>query len=300
MFFNKFNKVFSKPKNAAYMFLFPSMIVVVVFVLLPVIVAVMLSFFKLDIFLSELKFVGFSNFQRMIGDERFWNALGNTFKYVSAEVPIQILLGLIVAICLKHNTFFNKVSRTIFFIPVVVSMSAVGILWSLILDQTLGIYPYWLTLIGLPKYLFLRDPNMAMGTVIGASVWKNFGFTMVIMIAGLNAIPDVYYEAAMIDGANGIKKFFYITVPMLMPTLGFVAVTTTITSFQVFDAVYVMTQGGPLFKTETIVQYIYSRGFSVTYELGYASTIALVLFIIIAIISILMYNFFIKKETVNL
>lgn len=294
-----FNKMSDKLEKAAYMFLFPSTLIVFVFILVPLTTALVLGFFKLDIFFSELKFIGFSNFQRMISDERFWNALGNTFKYVLFQVPIQISLGLIIAICLKRNTLFNVVSRTVFFLPVVGSMAALGILWSLMLDPALGPYPYWLTLLGLPKYKFLRDPNIAMAVVIAVSVWKNFGFTMVILIAGLNAIPDIYYEAATIDGAGSIEKFFYITIPMLLPTLGFVTVTTIIASFQVFDVVFVMTQGGPLFKTETIVQYIYHRGFTLSYELGYASTIAVTLFMIIALISIFMYNFFIKKETVG-
>lgn len=295
-----FKKIYNGLEKGPFIFLFPSMSIIFIFIVAPLIAGLLLGFFKLDIFFSEFEFVGFSNFQRMISDERFWNALGNTFKYVSFIVPIQISLGLIIAICLRHNTLFNRIARTGFFLPVVGSMTALGILWSLMLDPALGLYPYWLTLLGLPKYEFLRDPSLAMATVIAVSIWKNFGFTMVIFIAGLNAIPEVYYEAATMDGANGIQKFLHITIPMLLPTLGFVTVTTIIGSFQVFDVVYVMTQGGPLFKTETIVQYIYSRGFTMSYELGYASSIAFTLFMIIAVISILMYNFFIKKEAVSI
>ena len=155
----------------------------------------------------------------------------------------------------------------------------------------------WTKMAGFENIRFLKDPDMAMPLVALMTVWKSFGLNMIILVAGIQAIPDDYYEAARIDGANKTMQFIHITIPLLIPTLGFCVITNTISSFMVFDQTYVMTGGGPMFRTETLAQYVYLRGFSISpFRLGYASATAEMLFLFIAVISIFMYNFFMKSE----
>jgi multiple sugar transport system permease protein len=287
---------FNKPERAAYLFILPALSVVTVFLIVPLVFSLFLGFFAVDVFIQDFKFLGPDNFKRLLNDERFWNAMRNTLYYVSLEMPLQVIIALVVAVFVSESTFLQKSLRAFYFVPAVCSMTAVGIVWSLMLDPILGTLPYYLTVLGLPRIQFLRDPVLAMPTIITVTIWKNFGFSMVIFVAGLQSIPSIYYEAATIDGYGKIGQFFRITIPLLLPTLGFVIITTTIGCFQVFDQVYVMTQGGPLFKTETIVQFIYTRAFTRPYELGYASAIAEVLFFLILLISVVMFNFFMKRE----
>jgi multiple sugar transport system permease protein len=176
-------------------------------------------------------------------------------------------------------------------------MTAIGIVWSILLDPTIGMIAKWTQMIGLPKMEFLKNPDMAMPLVVFVSIWKTFGSAMIIFIAALQAIPNVYYEAAVIDGAGVWIQFKKITLPQILPVLGFNVITSTIAGLMVFDQTYVMTRGGPLFRTETMVQYLYSRAFSISpFRLGYSSSIAMILFLIIAAISLILYKFFLKNE----
>lgn len=297
----RFMSFFNKPEGAAYIFLLPSLIIFVVFVIFPLAAALVMGTFKIDIFLRDITFVGAENFKRLLSDERFWNAFKNTLYFTGLQMPLQVISALLIAVYVQKNTWFRRFLRSIFFIPVVCSLTAMGILWSMLLDPSLGIYPYLLRKIGIFGVDFLKDPTLAMPSIIIMTVWKNFGLSMIILVAGIQSIPDVYYEAAKIDGADKWKQFFCITIPLLIPTLGFCVITNTIGSLQVFDQVYVMTQGGPMFRTETMVQYIYNRGFQIApYDLGYASAIAETLFVMIAFITLLMYRYLIKKEKVDI
>ncbi len=290
---------FTKPKGAAYLFILPAFLTLLVFTIVPLVYAIIISFQNLNIFLNPAKFVGLTNFTRLLTDDRFWNALKNTFIFL-LEVPLQVILGLVVAVFLSKNTTFRKFARTVFFVPTICSLTAIGIVWSFLLDPQIGILPYYLTQIGLPQLQFLNDPNMAMPTIILTTVWKNFGMTMMILIGGIQGIPSSYYEASEIDGASGIMQFFRITLPLLIPSLGFCIITNTIGSLQVFDQIYVMTRGGPLHSTETLVMYIYNVGFSTPpYNLSYASAIAVILFILIMVISLFTNNYLTRRETVD-
>jgi len=293
---SRFARYLNRPEHAAYVFIAPSFLVLTTFLVVPVAIAFFLGFFKLDIFLQKMQYIGFTNFVRALSDSRVENAFRNTLYYMAGEIPLQVVVALLVALYVAPNTLFRKSLRSVYFLPVVCSMTAVGIIWSLMLDPVLGTLPYYLTKLGFPRMAFLRTPSLAMPAVITTTVWKNFGFSMVIFVAGLQSIPLSYYEAAQMDGCGPARRFFSITIPMLLPTLGFVTITTTIGGFQVFDQVFVMTQGGPLFRTETVVQYIYSRGFTAPYELGYASAIAEVLFLCIMAVTLVMYNYFVKRE----
>lgn len=296
---SKISSYFNKPQVAAYIFLLPSIIILTLFSLIPLLASLVISTLNMDIFLKKISFVGMANYVKIIADDRFWNAMGNTFYFTVVEMPLQVMLALLVAAYVRKNTLFRKFLRSSFFIPAVCSMTAIGILWSMLLDPTLGMYSYLLGVIGVKGVQFLKDPVLAMPCVILTTVWKNFGLSMVILVAGIQNIPESYYEAAEIDGSSRWGQFINITVPLLVPTLSFCIITNTIDCLKVFDQVYVMTQGGPLYKTETIVQYIYYRGFKISpFNLGYASAVAEVLFIMIAVIAYYMYRLSLKKETV--
>lgn len=292
---------FNKPERAAYVFLLPSFLILILFTIVPLLASLVISTLSMDIFLKKITFAGVENFARLLSDERFWNAMKNTLYFTALEMPLQIIFALLIAVYVQRNTGFRKFLRSTLFIPFICSMTAVGIVWSMLLDPTLGMYPYLLRLIGISGVEFLKDPVLAMPSVIFMTVWKNFGFSMIILVAGIQSIPGSYYEAAEIDGSSRFNQFCNITVPLLIPTLSFCIISNTIDCLKVFDQVYVMTQGGPMYRTETIVQYIYNRGFKISpFNLGYASAIAEVLFVIIAIITLYMYKFFLKKETVDI
>lgn len=296
----KLQRLFSylnKPERVAYLFILPSFLIFLFFIIAPLVGSLVIGTLNLNIFLKDISFAGLDNFEKILTDERFWNAIKNTFYFTFTEMPIQVISALLIAVFVSTNTFFRKMLRSVFLLPFVCSMTAVGIVWSILLDPVLGIYTYFLSCLGIHGAQFLKDPNLAMPIVVLITVWKNFGFSMVLLVSGIQSIPGTYYEAAEIDGASKRKQFTGITIPLLIPTLGFCIITNTIGSFQVFDQVFVMTQGGPLFRTETIVQYIYNVGFKLSpYDLGYASSMALILFLIIAAISLIMRDFLVKKE----
>ncbi|NLP34892.1 MAG: sugar ABC transporter permease [Clostridiales bacterium] len=288
----------NKPSKAAYLFILPSLITLFLFAVIPLCGSIIIGFMDLDIYFSVSEFAGFNNFIKAVNDARFWNALKNTAVFALVEVPIQIIIGLLVANAVASTSFFSKFSRTIFFLPVVCSMAAVGIMWNILLDGTIGYVPYVLKKFGLEGMTFFRDPKMAMGTVIAMTAWKNFGYTMSILVVGIQGISTSYYEAARIDGASKVKQFFYITIPCLASNLGFCLITNLIGSLQVFDQVYVTTQGGPQYKTETLVQYIYKTAFSHPFNLGYASSMSVLLLIFILLLSFPIYKkVFMPKES---
>jgi len=292
----RFSSYWNQPKHAAYLFITPSLLFLTVFVFVPLIIALFLGFFQVNLFFKDTMFVLFDNFTRAFQDERVMGSFLNTTYFVLLETPIQVFIGLVVAVLVTQNTYFNRFLRSIYFSPVICSMTAIGIIWSMVLDSNIGIIPYYIYRLGFEKPLMLRDPNWAMPIVALLTVWRNFGHTMIILVAGISSIPGTYYEAARIDGASSIQQFIRITIPLLLPALGFCMVTNLIGSFQVFDQVYVATRGGPMFRTETVVQYIYTRAFKAPYELGYASAIAFLLFLLIAVFSLILNHRLRRQE----
>ncbi len=281
--------------RAGLLFVMPSMTIFTIFVFIPLLIALIFSFMNFDMLFNHMKFINFENYSRLFGDKRFWNSLINTVYYTIGTVPLQILLALLTAVAISKNSKVHTFFKSVYFLPAICSMTIISIVWSFLIDKDIGMYSYWLTKIGIEPIAFLKDPFWAMPTIILVSIWKGFGFNMVILIAGLQGISDSFYEAADIDGATAIQKFFKISIPMLMPTLSFTIVNSIISSFQVFDQIYVMTKGGPLFKTQTVVQYIYSAAFD-SHNMAYASTIAVVLFIITFVVSIYTLNRMQKGE----
>lgn len=284
-----------KRERAGLYFVLPSMTIFTVFVFIPLIIAFLMSFFQFDMMFHNIRFQKLGNYSKLLGDKRFWNALYNTVYYTLFTVPLQIGLSLLAAVAVKKKGWLNGFFKSVYFIPAICSMTIVSILWSFLVNPDIGMFCYWARLLGFNPVNVLNSPTFAMPTVILVSVWKNFGFNMVILLAGLNGINESYYEAANIDGASGFQKFKKITIPMLMPTLSFTVVNSIIGSFQVFDQVYIMTKGGPLFKTQTLVQLIYSTAFD-SFNMGYASTIAVALFLITFLISVLTFKQMTKGE----
>ena len=286
----------NKPNHSAYLFLLPSILVLLVFTVVPLVGTFVLSFTDMNIFFTKNDFVGLENFLRVFQDERAVNSLLHTLYFTLLETPTQIIVGLIFAVALSKNTNFNKFFRSSFYIPVICSLTSIAIIFSMLLDPNIGAVPYLFSQLGLPTPQFFRDPTLAMPTVALMTVWKNFGVTMTILLTALQGISPSLYEASEMDGATKKQQFFNITLPQIVPSLGFCILTNLIGSMQVFDQVYVATAGGPQFKTETAVQYIYSRGFSAPYELGYASALSSILFVFIAVIAISANLYMTRKE----
>lgn len=292
---SKGKKYFVKQRRAGVLFILPSMLIFIIFVFVPLIMSFIYSTQTFNMMFNNIKFVGASNYIKLICDSRFWNALKNTVFYTVCIVPLQVILALFAGIALKKQSRFTAFVRSIYFLPAIVSMTIIAITWSFLINNDYGIYMYFFRRIGINIPNLLNSTTWAMPTMIVIGIWKNLGFKMIIIIAGLEGISDTYYEVAILDGAGKMDKFRYITVPMLMPTLTFVVVDSVISSFQVFDQVYVVTKGGPLFTTETLVQYVYSNAFEKS-NMGYASAIAVSLLMITLLSSIPLFKIMKKNE----
>lgn len=285
---------FKTTTTAAYFFLAPALSAIFIFFFIPVIAAFIISFTDFDIYnlgnFSTLRFIGFENYIKLFNDDLFWTALGNTFYFVVVAGPLSIAVSLIAALMLNSKLVkFKSLFRLAYFLPVVTTLVAVAIVWRFIYHPNFGILNFFLNLIGINPIDWLGDPDWAMPSIILLAVWKNFGYNMIIFIAGLQNIPEELYEAADIEGANAFQKFKHITLPMLAPTTIFVSIITMIGYFQLFAEPYVMTQGGPLNRTLSIVQYMYQEGFR-WWNMGYSASIAFVLFIIIFIGTLIQFK----------
>lgn len=278
----------------AYLYIAPAFLIILAFHIIPIFLAFFVSLHKWDL-MSEAHFVGLSNYRQIMTKGEFYEVLKNTIYYVIGSVPGGILLALLIALLLNSRIKGLSFYRTIYFIPVITSMNAIAIVWKWIYHGQYGLLNYILGLIGIPPQDWLQDPRWAMPAIIIMSIWKSLGYNVVIFLAGLQNIPKHLYEAARIDGANKWQQFRHITWPLLSPVTYFILVMSTISSFQVFSQVYMLTpNGGPLGKTNVIVFYIYEFGFK-RYKFGYASALAFILFIIIFTMTILQ-KLFVEKR----
>jgi multiple sugar transport system permease protein len=267
-----------------YLFVAPAMIIFFVFTLLPVAIALYLSFTNYDVF-TKMDWIGAGNYQDVFDDEYFWRALQNTAVYTVVSVPLAMAIGLALAVLLNQKLRGLGLYRTIYYVPVVTSMVAVAMIWLQLFDPLYGVVSSAFDAIGIKGIDWLGDPRLAMPSVIVVSVWKVIGWNMLIYLAGLQGIPEYLREAAAIDGANRWQTFSRITLPLLQPTTFFIFVTSVIGAFQVFDVVYVMTGGGPANATTTLVHQIYNAAFK-SFDMGYAAAMSFVLFGIILVVSL--------------
>lgn len=267
------------------LFTAPPIILFIIFTCIPIIMAVFISLTKYNVIESP-SFIGLANFRKIISDQFFWTALKNTCFYTLLYVPGGLILSLSAALFLNRNKRFVGIFRTLFYLPVLSSTVATATLWFWILNPKLGLLNGILELFGINGPAWLYDSKLAMISVVMMSLWAGFGTNMMIFLSGLKGVPGVLYEAARVEGANAWQMFFKITLPSITKTTFLVSTMLIISSFQVFDQAFVLTEGGPGNATITLVYYIYNNGFN-NLDMGYASSISIVLFIIIFIFSII-------------
>jgi multiple sugar transport system permease protein len=275
---------------SAFLFLSPTLIVFSTFILFPVFFSFYLSFQKWNMFSTETSFVGLDNYLRLLQNPEFWQVLKNTAIYTLGTVPLNMAMSLVVAYVLNKKIIGKKFLRTAFFAPVIISPVAAAVIWRWIYDPNFGLMNYTIGVFGINAINWLNSPTAAMFALIVMGVWKTFGINMVLFSAGLQGIPEQYYEAAEIDGASRWSKFWNITIPLLTPTTFFILVMSMISSFQVFDIVYVLTQGGPLGSTKVLVFYVYEQAFQF-FEMGYASAISYILFALLFVLTMIQVKY---------
>ncbi|SDU94152.1 carbohydrate ABC transporter membrane protein 1, CUT1 family [Microlunatus sagamiharensis] len=279
----------------AWLFLAPSLIILFAFTLYPMIQAAYLSLTDYNL-IRAARFVGLDNYRELVGDPDFWNAFGNTLLYAVVVTPVTVVLALLLAVLLNRPFVGRAFARTAIFLPFIVSLGIIAIAWSFLLDPNIGLLSYWLAKVGIvPEQGWLTDPRYAMAAVMAVGVWKNVGFYMVIYLAGIQSIPADVYEAARLDGAGAWQRFRSMTLPLLANQTLLVAVLALIASLQAFDQIYVMTHGGPFFRTETLVVLIYREGFQ-SLRFGYASAISFVLLILVFVLSMVQFGWLRRRE----
>jgi multiple sugar transport system permease protein len=271
--------------NPAWLFVAPALGAIALFLFVPVFASLALSFTDFDIYAvaswRNLRFVGLANYQTLLADPLFWQALRNTLYFVAVGGPLSVAASLAAALLVNARAArLRPAFRTAFFLPVVTTLVAVAVVWRFLYHPRVGLVNGLLASVGVAPIDWLGDPLWAMPAIILLSIWKSFGFNMVIFLAGLQAIPERLYEAASLDGAGAWSKFRHVTLPMLAPTALFVAVMTMIGGFQLFAEPYVMTQGGPSNRTLSVVLLMFQEGFRY-WNMGYAAAVAFVLFAIL-------------------
>ncbi|HXP01645.1 MAG TPA: sugar ABC transporter permease [Luteibacter sp.] len=275
--------------RAAWLFVTPALIILGLFFLLPVVAALVLSVTDYDLYaladIRNLRFVALQNYWALLQRPLFWSALGHTVYFVVVGVPLSLIASLGAAMLLNSPLArFKPFFRTALFAPVVTTVVAVAVIWRYLFNTKYGLINYVLDATGMPTVDWLGDPHWAMPTIILFAVWKNFGYNMIIFMAGLQAIPGDLYEAARIDGASAIAQFRHITLPMLKPTMVMVSILTVSGYFQLFAEPYVMTEGGPLQSTTSVLYLMYEEGFK-WWNLGSASAVAFILFVIMFVVT---------------
>lgn len=266
-------------RYSGYFFIAPLFVGIFAFILIPIIVSLAMSFTKWDI-VTAPEFNGIRNYiQLLTSDRLFWKVLGNTFRYILMSIPLAVVIPLLLSVLLNQKVPGITLFRIAFFLPLVTSVVAIGLLWRWMYDSDFGLINYILQSIGLQGQRWLTDPNLAMPAVVIATVWQGLGYNIIIYLAGLQGIPEHLYEAATIDGANDLQKFLRITVPMLTPQIFFVLVISFIGGFQSFGLIYVMTQGGPINSTNVYVYYLWQTAFN-SAKMGYASAMSWILTLI--------------------
>jgi len=273
------NEIFS-----GWIFILPALLGTVIFILIPVICSFGLSFTKWDL-LNKIEFVGFYNYKQLFSEPLFYKILINTIVFALSTSILGVIIPLILAAILNSKIRGSEFYKTAYFLPFITPMIVIGVVWEWIFDPNIGV----LNNILHSNIKWLYDSHYAMPSLIIISVWKLIGYNMVIFLSALSGISQNLFEAAKIDGANNIQVFKNVTVPLLSPTIFFVIIITAISSFQVFDLIYLMTQGGPLDSTNVLVYAIYNNAFEY-FSIGKASAIAYVLFVIILVLTLVQWN----------
>jgi len=279
--------------TAAWAFLGVPFAHLVVFSFVPVAFTVYLAFHSWGLVEREKAFVGLANFRELAGDGLFWRTIGNTALYV-VYVPITMAAAIGLAVLLNRRRGGERLLRAVVFVPYVTSMVAIAIVWQWMFNADFGLVNYGLRLVHLPPVDWLGNPRFALLSIIAVTVWTQVGYQMVIFLAGLQGIPQAYYDAALVDGATPWQRFRHVTLPLLKPVILFVLVTGIIAGFQVFTLVYMMTEGGPLHSTDVIVYRIYQTAWEFL-RFGYASAMSLVLVAILLAVTVVQFRLLGKR-----
>lgn len=266
-----------------YLFLLPALIVLGLTVFYPALQAFYLSFTRYDL-IDQPQWIGWENFKRLGSDRVFWQTLRNTLLYLVCVVPVLAIAPLALAILVNQKLKGIRWFRVAYYTPVIISMVVAGIAWKWLYADN-GLLNQFVRSLGFSGVPWLTDPNLAIFSVMAVTIWKGLGYYMVIYLAGLQSIPAELYEAAAIDGSDGVRKHWDITVPLMQPYLVLVAVISAISATKVFEEIFIMTKGGPLNSSKTIVYYVYEQAFD-KLEISYACTIGLVMFLLILVLSI--------------
>ncbi|MBA2874278.1 carbohydrate ABC transporter permease [Thermaerobacillus caldiproteolyticus] len=288
-----FSKKEWREAGAGYLLLSPTLFVLLLFIIGPIVFAIFLAFHKVQLLgTTTFQFVGIDNFQRMLEDTRAKIALWNTVKYVIIVVPCQTMLALVLAATLNAGLKGQKFFRIVYFLPTLTSSTVLTLIFMWMYNQN-GLINHFLKAIGLPTYNWLGDPDIALNAIMVMNIWSTAPFFMVIYLAALQEVPDSLYEAAELDGANALQKFWYVTVPYLRPVTSFVVIMGLIGTFQLFDQSYIFSSGsgGPNNSTLTVVLLIYQYAFKTLGTMGYAAALAFALAIIILVATLLQRKF---------
>jgi putative chitobiose transport system permease protein len=267
-----------------YVFLLPALLILAVSSFWPVLQAIYLSFTDYDI-IGSPNFIGLKNYEQLWKDQLFWKVLFNTLIYMVVAVPSLVILPLFLAILVNQKLRGIQFFRAAYYVPVIVSVVVAGIAWKWIYAEN-GLLNYFTSIFSSVKIPWLTNSSTAIFAIIAVTIWKGLGYYMVIYLAGLQTIPQDLYEAAAIDGSDGWRKHVDITIPLLKPYITLVTVISAIAAMKVFEEVYVMSRGGPANSSKTVVYYLYEKGFS-SLEMGYASAIGVVLFVVVFVLSVL-------------
>lgn len=269
-------------------FLLPSLLPLTLFTIGPMAASLGISFLEWDL-LTSPEFVGVANYSDLLVDSEFWAAVRHTFQFLFMYLPLVFIGGLVVAVGLNRGVRAIGLLRGMYFLPVVTSWVVVALLWKWLLNPSGGLVNEVLGFVGISGPGWWTDPAWAMTSVVLATAWKDLGFVMVIFLAGLQSIPEDYYEAATVDGAGAWSRFRHVTLPLLSPSSFFVLTISLINGFQVFDQVFVMTGGGPAGSTTVLVERVYTNAFRYS-EMGYAAAMSWALFLIIIVFTALQFR----------
>ncbi len=280
-----FDKMLEKQNIAGWIFILPAILGTFIFIIIPVFCSFGLSFARWDL-LGPLEFVGLDNYRQLLSDSLFYKILLNTVVFALSTSVFGVIIPLVLAAVLNNKIRGSEFFKTAYFLPFITPMVVIGIVWAWIFDPNIGILNRVLQI----HINWLYDSNFAMPALIVASVWKLVGYNMIIFLSSLSSVSQNLFEAAKIDGANSFQIFKNVTIPLLSPTIFFVVIITAISSFQVFDLIYLMTQGGPFDSTNVLVYAIYKNAFEY-FNIGKASAIAYVLFVIILVLTLLQWHF---------
>jgi multiple sugar transport system permease protein len=286
-----------KDSIAAYLFLSPALFIFALFVGGPIVMTIFLGFTEYNI-ISPIKFIGLTNFKSVLHDHQALTVILNTFKFVIVLVPLHVVIGLLLALGVtrKIPAKLKYFYRTSIYFPTIVTTASVAIAWTFLLNKDFGVINYYLGKLGIEAIPWLASAIWTIPSIAMFSVWKFVGNSFMFYVIGLQNIPDSFYEAAQIDGANRFQVFFKITLPLLSPTIFFVITTTIIGAMQIFDEPFLITRGGPGDSSRTIALHIYQKAFQ-SYDMGYASAFALLLLIIVLVITIAQFT--LQKKWVN-